>query len=280
MRPHNTLFGERIIQEPRCAGACVPVFWLTLWEQAGPKMNQGWDAGLTPSHTRGEAAFALLADSPFAHVDTTWRMRQYSEFIGTTVWFWVAGVTTAVFEETDWRDRLQATGHLSVPETIWRSFCKTKKADTHFGRANEAFDIQPKISVSLLSALLTFGPSRGSSANLHNSQWFLMMLYCCTEGYFLQFGCFVLGRYTRVAMIYWYWCDFISTLLRKFKGEVCFFHWGHNPCDAIVWLAAMEVWTRPGSAERVTVHIRGAQWDKRESSKEESFESKLFLLDL
>lgn len=47
MRPHNTLFGERIIMEPRCSGACVPVFWLTLSKQAGRGMNQGGDTGLT-----------------------------------------------------------------------------------------------------------------------------------------------------------------------------------------------------------------------------------------
>lgn len=57
-----------------------------------------------------------------------------------------------------WRDRpeRQTAGCRSsaVWESTWRSFCRTKKADTHFGRANEAFDIQPKISVSLLLALL------------------------------------------------------------------------------------------------------------------------------
>lgn len=152
MRPHNTLFGERIIKEPRCAGAGVPVFWLTLCEQAGPRMNQGWDAGLTPWHTRRETELTSLADSPFAHVDTTWRMGQYSEFVVPAVWFWVAGGV--------WGDRLerQTAGYRSsavVWESLWRSFCKTKKADTHFGRANEALDTQPKISVSLPLALLT-----------------------------------------------------------------------------------------------------------------------------
>lgn len=61
-----------------------------------------------------------------------------------------------------WGDRLegQTAGCRSsaVWESQWRGFCKTKKADTHFGRANEALDIQPKISVSLLLALLTFRP--------------------------------------------------------------------------------------------------------------------------
>lgn len=70
MRPHNTHFGERIIKEPRCAGARVPVFWLTLCKQAGPRMNQGWDAGLTPWHTHRETALASHAHSPFAHEDT------------------------------------------------------------------------------------------------------------------------------------------------------------------------------------------------------------------
>lgn len=70
MRPHNILFGERIIKEPRCAGACVPVFWLTLCKQAGPRMNQGWDEGLTPWHTHRETALAFHAHSPLAHEET------------------------------------------------------------------------------------------------------------------------------------------------------------------------------------------------------------------
>lgn len=60
-RPHNTRFGERIIKEPRCAGACVPVFWLTLCKQASPRMNQRWDAGPTPWHTRTESAPAAFS---------------------------------------------------------------------------------------------------------------------------------------------------------------------------------------------------------------------------
>lgn len=59
-RPHNTRFGERIIKEPRCAGARVPVFWLTLCKQAGPRMNQRWDAGPTPWHARTESAPAAF----------------------------------------------------------------------------------------------------------------------------------------------------------------------------------------------------------------------------
>lgn len=60
-RPHNTRFGERIIKEPRCAGARVPVFWLTLCKQAGPRMNQRWDAGPTPWHAHRESVPAAFS---------------------------------------------------------------------------------------------------------------------------------------------------------------------------------------------------------------------------
>lgn len=279
MRPHNTLFGERIIKEPRCAGACVPVFWLTLWEQAGPRRNQGWDAGLTPWHTRREAS---LADSPFAHVDTTWRMGQYSEF-----WWHCSLILGCQGNHGGvWRDRLerQTAGCRSsaVWESIWRSFCKTKKADTHFGRANEAFDIQPKISVSLLLALLTVGPS-GCCRTHHRSiciiLYFLMMLNCHKRRISFAVWLLFVGNLHLRGNETLPWWALLSTLR---IWEKRFFHWGHNLCDTIIWLAAVEVWTRPGSPECVTVHVKGAQWDKRESSREESvsFESKLFLLDL
>lgn len=69
MRPHNTLFGERIIKELRCAGARVPVFWLTLCKQAGPRMNQGWGAGLTLDTLAVRLHLLLVHTHPFAHED-------------------------------------------------------------------------------------------------------------------------------------------------------------------------------------------------------------------
>lgn len=92
MRPHNTLFGERIIKERRCAGACVPVFWLTLCEQAGPRMNQEWDAGLTRWHTETALAFDThsLLMRTLLQVDSG-RMGQCSEVATHSVWLWVVG---------------------------------------------------------------------------------------------------------------------------------------------------------------------------------------------
>lgn len=161
MRPHNTLFGERIIKEARCAGARVPVFWLTLCRHAGPRMNQGWDAGITPWHTRRETALASCAHSPFAHEDTAVASRWKNGAM-----FWVRHpccltlgcrvITGECFFLSLYLRRQIGHQAASRPPAIWesrwRSFCKTKKADTLFGRANGALGIQLKISVSRLSA--------------------------------------------------------------------------------------------------------------------------------
>lgn len=41
--------------------------------------------------------------------------------------FGVAGVTTGVLEETDWRDRLQAAGHLLLEKQYEEVFAKQKR---------------------------------------------------------------------------------------------------------------------------------------------------------
>lgn len=96
MRPHNTLFGERIIKEPRCAGARVPVFWLTLCKQAGPRMNQGWDAGPTLWHTHRKRLHLLFMHThPLLMRRLLWfqerGMGQYFEFVTFCLWLWVVG---------------------------------------------------------------------------------------------------------------------------------------------------------------------------------------------
>lgn len=110
MRPHNTRFGERIIKEPWCAGARVPVFWLTLCKQAGPRMNQRWDAGLTPWHTHRETALLLVHTHLFL-TRTLLRLRgggmgQCFDFLILSAWPGVAETSqeifTDIFERTYW----------------------------------------------------------------------------------------------------------------------------------------------------------------------------------
>lgn len=163
MRPHNALFGERIIKERRCAGARVPVFWLTLCKQTGPGMNQGWGAGLTPWHTHWETALASRANSPFAHEDTAealvwkngamfWVCHPSCLTVGCRVIFFFLYIYILIVETIGFQTASRPPANWS---SRWRSFCKTKKADTLFGRANGALDIHLKISVSLLSASST-----------------------------------------------------------------------------------------------------------------------------
>lgn len=128
-------------------------------------MNQGWDAGLTPWHTHRETALASHAHSPFAHEDAAvvsgWK---------NGAMFWVCHLCCltlgcrvirgeVVFFFFSYLRRQIGYQAASRPPAIWhsrwRSFCKTKKADTLFGRANGALGIHLKISVSLLSASST-----------------------------------------------------------------------------------------------------------------------------
>lgn len=98
MRPHNTLFGERIIMEPRCSGACVPVFWFTLSKQAGPGMNQGGDTGLALWNTdrlHSLTIHTLCLQERSSKNGATLNVSSLQFDVGLQV-------STGEFEKTDW----------------------------------------------------------------------------------------------------------------------------------------------------------------------------------
>lgn len=149
----TAFFGERIIKELRCAGACVPVFWLPVCKLASLRMNQG----LTPWHTLRETALPVQCTLTLCSWRSccAFRVEEWGNFFhpgASLPDFSQVGLKHFLHFGRLWVDRLVSSrpaGWPSAWPAWWRSFCRTKRADTRFGKTNVALGVHPKISVSL-----------------------------------------------------------------------------------------------------------------------------------